>query len=78
MDVLKKHACVSYVDGATKLIWFVSNSVNVFQVMRHGVIPQIQDQFVPHLEGIDYMTHHINLVVDFVSNPYCQTHQRFV
>jgi Holliday junction resolvase RusA-like endonuclease len=43
MDVLKKHACVSYVDGATKLMSFVSNNVNVFQVMRHGVIRQIQD-----------------------------------
>jgi len=42
MDVLKKHACVFYVDGVTKLMSFVSNNVNVFQVMRHGVIHQIQ------------------------------------
>jgi hypothetical protein len=43
---------------------FVSNGVNVFQVMRHGVICQIQDKFVPHLEGIHYMTHHTILVVE--------------
>jgi hypothetical protein len=43
---------------------FVSNGVNVFQVMRHGVIRQIQDKFVLHLEGIHYMTHHTNLVVE--------------
>jgi hypothetical protein len=64
MDVSKKHACISYVDGATKLMSFVSNSVNVFQVMRHGVIRQIQDKFVLHLECIHYTTHHTNLMVE--------------
>jgi hypothetical protein len=49
MDVLKKYACVFYVD--------------VFRV-RHGVIRQIQDKFVFHLEGIHYMTHHTNLMVE--------------
>ncbi len=64
MDVLKKHACVSYVDGATKLLSFVFNTRYVFQVMKHHVIRQIQDKFVLQLEGIHYMTHHTNLVVE--------------
>jgi hypothetical protein len=64
MDVLKKHACVSYVGNATKLVSFVSNSVNVCQVMKHSVIHQIKDKFVLHLEGIHYMTHHTNLMVE--------------
>jgi hypothetical protein len=60
---LKNMHVFFYVDGATKLTSFVSNSVNVFQV-RHGVIRQIQDKFVFHLEGIHYMTHHTNLMVE--------------
>jgi len=60
---LKNMHVFFYVDGATKLMSFVSNSVNVFQV-RHGVIRQIQDKFVFHLEGIHYMTHHTNLMVE--------------
>jgi hypothetical protein len=64
IDVLKKHACVSYVNGATKLMSFVSNIGNVFQVMKHRVIHQIQDKFVLRLEGIHYMTQHTNLVVE--------------
>jgi len=47
-----------------KIDSFISNSVNVFQVMRHGVICQIQDKFSFHLEGIHYMTHHTNLMVE--------------
>jgi hypothetical protein len=62
-NALKKHVGVSDIDVVVKLFSFGVDGANVFQEVRNGVTRQIQDKYVPHLEGIHWMTHHINLVV---------------
>jgi hypothetical protein len=41
-----------YVDAIGKLIFFGVDGVNVFQGVCNSVTYQIQNRFVPHLEGI--------------------------
>ncbi len=42
---------------------FGVDGVNVFQGVRNGLTHQIQDKFAPHLEGIHYMAHCTNLMM---------------
>ncbi len=67
MGVLKKDEGVYDADVATKLMSFGVNSVHVFQGVQNGVTHQIQDKFIPHLEGSHYMAHHTNLIVQSLS-----------
>jgi hypothetical protein len=52
-----------YADVARKLMSFGIDGVNVFQGVCNNVTHQIQDRYVPHLEGIHYMAHCTNLDV---------------
>jgi hypothetical protein len=42
------------------------HGANVFQEVRNGVTCQIQDKYAHHLEGIHYMAHHTNLVMQIL------------
>jgi hypothetical protein len=42
---------------------FGVNDVHIFQGVQNGVTHQIQNKFIPHLEGSHYMAHRTNLVV---------------
>jgi hypothetical protein len=43
-----------------KMMSFNAKNVNVFQGMKNGVTYQLEDKFVPHLEGIHFITHSTN------------------
>jgi hypothetical protein len=53
-------------------MFFGVDGMNVFHKVHNGVIPQMQNKYSPHLEGIHYMAHHTNLVVQKNLNIYCE------
>jgi hypothetical protein len=64
MGVLKKHG-VFFMQMLLEnwSPYFGVDGVNVFQGVCNSVTHQIQSRYVPHLEGIHYMAHCINLYV---------------
>jgi hypothetical protein len=45
------------------LLSFGIDGLNLFQGVKNGVTQQIEDKYVPHLEGIHCMAHHTNRVM---------------
>jgi hypothetical protein len=58
---------------------FGIDGLNLFQGVKNGVTQQIQDKYVPPLRGHSlHGTSHQSSDVNFVSNPCCELHRRFV
>jgi hypothetical protein len=63
MGAFKEHDGFFNVDFVAKLISFGVDGVNVVQGVCNGVICQMQDNYSPHLEGIQCMANRTNMVV---------------
>jgi len=52
---------------ANKLVYFGANGMIIFQGLKPDVTTQLMQKHIPFVNGVHYMTHHTNLVVQTFS-----------